>query len=292
MKRKSFLSSSGAKSALAAIVITAVAALAGCKKEEYHTEILEPAPARAVIMSTVYDHSSGQFLASGSETVEAGEDGTIAAQTRTVKCPAIPYADRYLQVNDITVPVPALAKGQFALIPIHFYALKITDAVQEATIIEDPATVVTQPHENTSQTYGPYPTDTEIDIEYEALSGQKILNMDEVNRYIDNLPETRAIDPAEVKKILKATVATYNPGIKEVTVTDKIEIAKNIIVEFQPTTTMIKSIISISATVDGVNYNIPNIKIEKAGATVIKQIIVGAPYSTNGTITDWTSVKR
>lgn len=277
MKKKNFLSGFGAKSALVAVALTTMV-FTSCEKEEFNVEPVELAPASAKIYATVYDLSDGQVLAPTKEVkeIKADANGAIVAKTEPVQCPTFPNSEKYLSVADISVAVPALEKGQFAYIPASFYAQLLTSAAQDVTVIEDPHNVETTSKDNPkSKSYGPFGVTALQEIEYTAQVGQKITNLEEVYSYIDNnIPEGRAIDAAEVKKVLKATVSTYNPGIKEVTVTDKIEIAKDIIVEFQPTTTIIKSVISISATVDGVNYNVPNIKIEKAGATVVKQIVI------------------
>ncbi len=276
MKKKSFLNGISAKLALAAVALTTVV-FTSCEKEEFNVEPVELAPASAKIYATVYDLNDGQVLAPATEVkeIKADANGKITGKNEPVQCPAFPNFEKYLSVADIVVAIPDLDKGQFAYIPAFFYAQLLESAAQNVTVIEDPKNITTKPEDNAiSDEYGPFNVTKFQDIQYKAKVGQKILNLEDVNNYIENLPGARAIDAAEVKRVLKAIVATYNPGITTVTVTDKVEIPQGVVIKFQPTTTMINSVISIAATIDGEEYTIPNVKIEKAGATVVKGIIV------------------
>ena len=42
-------------------------------------------------------------------------------------------------------------------------------------------------------------------------------------------------------------------------------------VTFSPVTTIIESVVTVTATVDGVEYTIPNVQLRKAGATVVSE---------------------
>jgi hypothetical protein len=239
MKKRSFFSGLTATMALATVALTTVT-LTSCEKESFSVtpstttpEITvtpsitvdggyTPADASALITITVIDWSNGQVLATGYQPI-AATDGTIAMQQITVSCPEFDGQDNYLDVEDITVWIPALGKGQAAVIPVTFYAQSLesvatsgkTEVVAgdeskktegeetEATEIADDVKVSTEDRTN-------------VVIENVVYqSGQEVTNIDEVNAYIDALfPETKAYTNAQKKNILKALVATYNTGIK------------------------------------------------------------------------------
>lgn len=104
--------------------------------------------------------TTGEVLAPQAivETITAGTDGTIAATTKEISCPSFSNAE-YLPVEAITVAIPKLAKGQFALIPVNFYAQKIVSAAKNVTVSEDPTTIETTEVKNTPVTYRPYDVD-------------------------------------------------------------------------------------------------------------------------------------
>lgn len=272
MKKKNFLSGISAKLALAAVALTTVV-FTSCEKEEFNVEPVELSPASATIVATVYDLTTGEVIVPQTiiETVAAGTDGTIAATTKTVTCPAFSSAD-YLPVGAITVAIPALNRGQFALIPVNFYAQKTVSAAKNVTVSEDPTTVETEEVKNvSSKPYGPFDRDTEMEIEYAAKVGSEVVNIDAINSYIETLVNSRALSNEDVIKVLKAVVATYNTGIKTEMQKAKKVIKAQTTVTFNPVTTIIESVVTIVATVDGVEYTIPNVQLKKAGATVVSE---------------------
>ena len=271
MKKKSFLSGIGAKLALAAVALTTVV-FTSCEKEEFNVEPIELSPASATIVATVYDLTTGEVLVPQTivETIAAGTDGTITATTKEISCPSFSNAD-YLPVEAITVAIPALSKGQFALIPVNFYAQKVTSAAKNVTVSEDPTTVKTSDVSNTPSVYGPYDKDTEVEIEYNAKVGSEVVNIDAINNYIETIVNSRAMSNENVIKVLKAVVGTYNTGIKTEKQTEKRVIKAQTTITFNPVTTIIESIVTIAATVDGVEYTIPNVQLKQAGATVVSE---------------------
>lgn len=269
MKKKSFLSGIGAKLALAAVALTTVV-FTSCEKEEFNVEL---SPASATIVATVYDLTTGEVLAPQAivETITAGTDGTIAATTKEISCPSFSNAE-YLPVEAITVAIPKLAKGQFALIPVNFYAQKIVSAAKNVTVSEDPTTIETTEVKNTPVTYGPYDVDKNIDIEYAAKVGSEVVNINAINSYIETLVNSRAMSNENVIKVLKAVVGTYNNRyIKTEMQKETRTIKAQTTVTFSPVTTIIESVVTVTATVDGVEYTIPNVQLRKAGATVVSE---------------------
>ena len=271
MKKKSFLSGISAKLALAAVALTTVV-FTSCEKEEFNIEPVELSPASATIVATVYDLTTGEVIVPQAivETVTAGADGTIAATTKEISCPTFSSAD-YLPVEAITVAIPQLSKGQFALIPVNFYAQKVVSAAKNVTVSEDPTTVETEDVKNTPSVYGPYDVDKEVEIEYAAKVGSEVVNIDAINSYIETLVNSRAMSNENVIKVLKAVVGTYNTGIKTEMQKEKRVIKAQTTVTFSPVTTIIESVVTIAATVDGVEYTIPNVQLKKAGATIVSE---------------------
>ena len=271
MKKKSFLSGIGAKLALAAVALTTVV-FTSCEKEEFNVEPVELSPASATIVATVYDLTTGEVLAPQAivETITAGTDGTIAATPKEISCPSFSNAE-YLPVEAITVAIPKLAKGQFALIPVNFYAQKKVFAAKNVTVSEDPTTIETTEVKNTPVTYGPYDVDKNIDIEYAAKVGSEVVNINAINSYIETLVNSRAMSNENVIKVLKAVVGTYNTGIKTEMQKETRTIKAQTTVTFSPVTTIIESVVTVTATVDGVEYTIPNVQLRKAGATVVSE---------------------
>ena len=199
MKKKSFLSGIGAKLALAAVALT-TGVFTSCEKEEFNVEPVELSPASATIVATVYDLTTGEVLAPQAivETITAGTDGTIAATTKEISCPSFSNAE-YLPVEAITVAIPKLAKGQFALIPVNFYAQKIVSAAKNVTVSEDPTTIETTEVKNTPVTYGPYDVDKNIDIEYAAKVGSEVVN---IKAFLDT--GNRLVEPATALPVIIA----------------------------------------------------------------------------------------
>ena len=164
--------------------------------------------------------------------------------------------------------IPKLAKGQFA---VNFYAQKIVSAAKNVTVSEDPTTIETTEVKNTPVTYGPYDVDKNIDIEYAAKVGSEVVNINAINSYIETLVNSRAMSNENVIKVLKAVVGTYNTGIKTEMQKETRTIKAQTTVTFSPVTTIIESVVTVTATVDGVEYTIPNVQLRKAGATVVSE---------------------
>ena len=263
MKKKSFLSGISAKLALAAVALTTVV-FTSCEKEEFNVEPIEQAPASATIFATVYDQTTGENLGTQTTTIAAGENGSIASHSVTVVCP-FSSAD-YLPVASIEVTVPNVAKGQMILIPVTFYAQKITSAAQNVNVSKDEESIkpATAEKNKTSKEY--IGTGKPQEVEYEALVGTEILNKKEIYAYIETLVNSRAMSNDDVVNVLKALVDTYdNMGPK--TFKTEVTIAEGATFVFKPVTPMNEYVMSISATVDNVIYTIPNVKVKEAGIT-------------------------
>ena len=110
-----------------------------------------------------------------------------------------------------------------------------------------------------------------IDIEYAAKVGSEVVNINAINSYIETLVNSRAMSNENVIKVLKAVVGTYNTGIKTEMQKETRTIKAQTTVTFSPVTTIIESVVTVTATVDGVEYTIPNVQLRKAGATVVSE---------------------
>jgi hypothetical protein len=171
-------------------------------------------PASATIFITVYDWNTGELLTQVSQAVAADEDGNVAEQLVEVECP---YIEGYLAHNAINVTVPALGKGQSAILPITFYLTSLEYNGAKLTVANDPEEKVQTVTEKTDVVkmseedvnLEQNQINVEIPITYET--GTKVDNIDEVNDYIDNeLVITRAITDEQIKTTLKARVALLN----------------------------------------------------------------------------------
>ena len=107
------------------------------------------------------------------------------------------------------------------------------------------------------------------DFTYKAKVGQEITNLPAVNAYIDALPATKALSDADVKKVLKALVKSYSPGITEVDATKTVLVPAQTLVTLNTVTEYETSDNTISTIVDGKLYTIPNVKIKKVVRTVV-----------------------
>lgn len=265
MKKKSFLSGISAKLALAAVALTTVV-FTSCEKEEFNVAPVELPNASATIAVTVYSLDNGSVLQTSTETITASADGTIAAQTKTISAPSI---EGYLPGNDITVAIPALSKGQFALIPANIYLQSELGAAKTPVVTEDKVTSDTpqspEPSEYTNTT-GKEEIKT---VSYNAIRGQVVENLDEINKFIDvYVPVSRAaFSNVEINAILKALVKSYNTGFKTEPATATVVIPANTTLTIIPTTAMNMTECTITTTIEGTLYTIPNVQIKKAGAT-------------------------
>lgn len=271
MKKKSFLSGIGAKLALAAVALTTVM-FTSCEEEKFNVEPVVPvelAPASATIMATVYDQTTGVILGTSSETISANADGVIAATTKPVPCPVFSGSEEYLPVEAATVSVPEVKKGQMVLIPVNFYALKITSAAKNVVTSKDEDSVKEVSSVATTATEGIVGTGVPQEVEVEALTGTKVLNKTAIYADIENLVNSRAAMSNEnVIKVLKSVVDVYD-NQRTVTKTVTITIPKGATVNVKPVTAMTEYEMDIKATVDAVEYTIPGVKIKEAGATTL-----------------------
>ena len=77
------------------------------------------------------------------------------------------------------------------------------------------------------------------------------------------LVNSRAMSNENVIKVLKAVVGTYNTGIKTEMQKETRTIKAQTTVTFSPVTTIIESVVTVTATVDGVEYTIPNVQLRR-----------------------------
>lgn len=280
MKKKSFLSGVNAKLALAVVALTSVM-FTSCEKEEFNVAPVELDPASATIAITVYDLSDGSIITEG---LSITEDGTSVGNTVEIKAGAdgkiAPATKKYVATKagylagEGQAVIPALNKGQFALVPVSIYLQKESDAAKNPTFTPNPETVV--PEQGTPVTGSSYTNDKaepmEQELTFEAWVGQEVTNIEEVNAWIENnIPATKALSDAEVKAVLKAAVAKQNTGFTKVTKTQKVTIPPYTKITLIATTEYEKSVNEFSATVDGVVYSIPNVELKVALHTTANQ---------------------
>lgn len=267
MKKKSLFSGISAKLALAAVALAAVV-VTSCEKEEFKVEPVEIPNASATIAITVYSLDNGSVLQSSTETVAAGADGTIAAQTKTISAPSIAG---YLPGEDVTVAIPALAKGQFALIPAYIYLQSELSAAKNPVVTEDKVQKDTPRFPEPSEYTNDSGKDELRTITYNTIRGQAIVNLDEVYEYIDTyVPATRTFSNADIIAILKALINSYNADFKEDPATATIIIPANTTVRIVPKTSMNNVVCTISTTIEGILYTVPDVHMIKAGATTFE----------------------
>lgn len=267
MKKKSFLSGIGAKLALAAVALTTVM-FTSCEEEKFNVEPVVPvelAPASATIMITVYDQTTGVILKNDSKPVQVNADGIVPAQSVPVQCPFSDAA--YLPVEDVTVNVPEVKKGQMALIPVNFYALQIKSAAQNVVTSKNEDTITELPNVASAATEGIVGTGVPQDVEVNALVGTKVVNKTAIFANIENQVNSRAAMSNEnVITVLKALVNAYD-NQKTVKQIISMTIPKGATVNVKPVTKMTEYEMDIESTVDGLKYTIQGLKIKEAGAT-------------------------
>lgn len=276
MKKKSFFSGVNAKLALATVALTS-AMFTSCEKEEFNVAPVELEPASATVAITVYDLADGSIVEGASITengaaiasnpfvIPAGADGKIAAVTRTFAATKVDYLG-----GEGQAVVPALNKGQFALIPVSIFMQQELNAAKDVEVKQDEESV--EPTEEPKTQEGGANTGDEaknMDFTYKAKVGQEITNLPAVNAYIDALPATKALSDADVKKVLKALVKSYSPGITEVDATKTVLVPAQTLVTLNTVTEYETSDNTISTIVDGKLYTIPNVKIKKVVRTVV-----------------------
>lgn len=262
MKKKSFLSGISAKLALAAVALTTVV-FTSCEKEEFNVEPIELSPASASIFAIVYDQTTGEALGSQATPIPVGTDGTIDDQEIEISCPSFDNTG-YLPVNSIKVKVPKVGKGQIIVIPVNFYALKITSAAQNITTSKDDVKPDAPKANDISKEYTGTGKPQIVDIE--AMVGTKVLNKTEIYAYIETLVNSRAMSKVDIIAVLKALVNTYD-NMTTKTIQAEVTMPVGTTFVLKPTTNMTTYTMSINATVDGVEYTIPNVKVQEAGVT-------------------------
>ena len=252
MKKKSFLSGVNAKLALAAVALTSVM-FTSCEKEEFNVAPVELDPASATIAVTVYDLGDRSIITeglniTGDTEVKAGADGKIAPETRKFTATKKDYLP-----GEGQAVIPALNKGQFAFVPVNIFLQKITDAAKDVYPTPDPETIkpeIGQVVDGGSYTNdGPNPQDKELS--YTAYVGQTVT---------------------------KAAVEGLNTGFTAVVRTEEVTIAPYTTVTLKATTNYQTSVNNVSATVDGVVYNIPGVNIKVALNTTATQDIVSITH--------------
>ena len=204
--------------------------------------------------------------------VAAGADGKIAYDTKIFTA----TKPRYLSGVGQAV-IPALNKGQFAIIPVSIYLQKEVDAAKDVAVNEDPSTVVITPvdkSETVSKEAGEEPVS--FDYEFEAEDGQQVTNVEKVIEWIDtNHPVTKALSDAEVNKVLKALVNSLNSGIEKKKFVETIKIYPYTkLVSVDIVTKYKTSNNTISTMVDGTLYTIPDVQIRKVESVVATPNII------------------
>jgi hypothetical protein len=261
--------------------------------------------ASATIYISVYDWATGSLLSYTSKPIEPSESGAIASQTVTVECP---YIDGYVASNGASVEIPALWKGQSIVIPVTFYVLSVEKAVENGTL-DTTGVEVTTDDDNTPPIPGATET-TAMDasevsaepiinkvVEIVRYEGQEVTNIDEVNAYIDDMPITRAMTDGAIRSTLKAYVKTFNQGItaKKVNYTiTRINPGYIVNVDVTPYYEIVSKTLSI--TVDGIKFEIPNVmvktvkenKIEEKAILVDESLVPSTPVDPDHTGTDHT----
>ena len=177
--------------------------------------------------------------------------------------------------------IPALNKGQFAFVPVNIFLQKITDAAKDVYPTPDPETI--KPEIGQVVDGGSYTNDSPEpvvqELSYTAYVGQTVTNIDEVKTWIDaNIPATKALSNEELKAVLKAAVEGLNTGFTAVVRTEEVTIAPYTTVTLKATTNYQTSVNNVSATVDGVVYNIPGVNIKVALNTTATQDIVSITH--------------
>lgn len=271
MKKKSFLSGIGAKLALAAVALTTVV-FTSCEKEEFNVEPLQLPNAEATVAITVYSLVDGSVLQTSEDQIPAGSDGTIAAQDKTYSAPSIAG---YLPAASQTIHIPAVGKGQKVYVPVSFYLQSELNAAEAPTIIVKESAPATPEKARPTSVTNPDKYEQAMDTYFNAYTGQKVENLDEVNQYIDqNLPAAKAYTPANIKSILKAVIKSLNTGFSVEAVPVTINVPGNSTVTLKPTTKMNKTTCDITTTIEDVSYTIPNVIITKAGTTSYEETTV------------------
>ena len=175
--------------------------------------------------------------------------------------------------------IPALNKGQFALIPVSIFLQQELNAAEDVVVDQDEETIT--PSEVGGEQKGGENTSSkekEMDLPYTAKVGQEVTNIAAVNASIDAMPITRGLSDDEVKKVLKALVKSYSPGITDVTYTKKVTVPAYTIVTLKTTTEYETSDNTISTVVDGKLYTIPNVKIKKVVKTVVDPVFTSTEH--------------
>lgn len=206
MKKNFFLSGINAKMALALVALTSVV-FTSCSKESFEvtTSGLEDAKASATI--TVYDAESFTVLKTETKDLTANLGTTVS-----IPCPEM---EGYVQQSPVSVDVPTLSKGQYAIIPVTFYLIKVNSALEKVIVTPNPSTAV--------------PDKEEIDVENKNADGSyKFVNeSDYIKKYsysftmksgrevVSSTTKSRAVITDE--DIVDARIKAYAPGFTDAT---------------------------------------------------------------------------
>ncbi len=161
----------------------------------------------------------------------------------------------------------------------EYYQLQLDNAAEDVVVDQDEETIT--PSEVGGEQKGGENTSSkekEMDLPYTAKVGQEVTNIAAVNASIDAMPITRGLSDDEVKKVLKALVKSYSPGITDVTYTKKVTVPAYTIVTLKTTTEYETSDNTISTVVDGKLYTIPNVKIKKVVKTVVDPVFTSTEH--------------
>lgn len=275
MKKKSFLSGFGAKIAFAAVALTTVV-FTSCEEENFNVDPVVTPNANVTIVANVYDLISGNVLNQSPKItkVDVASDGSVAEQTVTVSCPAFTGSENYLTVADQNVYVPALEKGQSAVIPVTFYTQTLTSAATNVSMEfypnQEPLITEYTGAGFEDKTYGPYEVQTVFVPEIKMLQGSVIENIDEVYAQIEGIVASRAITNANLESVMKAIVDTYNRGYSVETnesLSTEWTAEANKSYTFGMTPEISYQLAYLLLTVDGTEYTIENIELYEAGTT-------------------------
>lgn len=267
---KNFLSGLGAKLALAAVALTTTI-FTSCDEESINVKPLEQPNATATLIIQAISLEDGTVLSSTTETIAAGANGSIAAQTKEVPAPSI--EGFICNVEKQTVNIPAVAKGQTVAIPVTFYMQALhslaTDVEVEAT---KPATPVASEKNPTSSVTNNTDEDKYMNVTYKATVGEKVLNMQEVEAYInETYADARSLTPAQKREVLKAAISHRFPGFKQVDVTYTIWVPANSTVTLTPITKFEENEYNFSAVIEEALFEVPGVKTKKALETTVEQ---------------------
>jgi hypothetical protein len=236
-------------------------------------------PASATIFITVYDWNTGELLTQVSQAVAADEDGNVAEQLVEVECP---YVEGYFSQNAINVAVPALGKGQSAILPITFYLTSLDYSGAKLTVANDPEEKVQTVTEKTEKVkmseedvnLEENQYNVEIPITYET--GTKVENIEVINDYIDNMPITRSITDEQIRTTLKARVALLNTSktVEDTQVVSKIIKGSIVNIHITPVYEQVIKTMTFEFDELAAPLEVPNIIVKTLVRNIIEEEVV------------------